>query len=546
MKLGDDSTLEDFLSEAITICSDIGELRTHAESIRRIRATIDEPFTVAVVGRMKAGKSTLINSLLGRPLAVSDVEEATATINVIQYGNEAQTEQAIVHWRDGRDEVIPLARIREWSGKSPAVIELARQTGWIKFFADLPKLRKFRIVDTPGTGSAVGDHEDIVRQFLNPQAIDDSVAEGNKADAIIYVTPPVGRDSDAATLQDFAQGRLSGTGPYNSVCVLHKWDGLDAADPSSSAAEMAKRLKCQLRDTVAEVIPVSGTLGLASRNAPNEFFVGLTTLLRNMPAETREHALKISDRWDSDPERRRIRMLYAQLPWVSFSLIARMVAELPGDDPAVLRAKLLAKSHVEDLETFLEERFFSRASIIKRNQALRKVQVEIDSCILMLRALRSTHQTMVRMAAEVLSQYTDATPDQTRWLKSLAARSTDEARKTDACLCRLSKQWESQKGELTALNQDLRVCDFVQQNSDTFPTSDRTMLLGVCDILASPKRRSELGRNNIATLKEISALIDKYRMLQNTANRQHEPLYGHIVNRLTEAAVIVSGGDFSR
>ena len=109
----------------------------------------------------------------------------------------------------------------------------------------------------------------------------------------------------------------------------------------------------------------------------------------------------------------------------------------------------------------------------------------------------------------------------------------------------MSHEWDAQKGEVIALTNDLQVCEFVQQDPETFPVADRNMILGLCDILASPKKRSELGQNGITRLAHIVELIDKYRVLQNTAKRQDEPLYGHIVDRLTEAAALVAGGEHS-
>ena len=271
MRLDAPGPQDQFLRTGATICGEFAELRKQAARLTQIAESSEHPFTVAVVGRMKTGKSTLINSLVGRPLAVSDVEEATATINWIRYGTGAQTTQAIVHWRDGRNEVVPLSRIVEWSGKEPAVIDRVQRTAWIDFFADHPQLQSLQIVDTPGTGSAVDIHEQVVREFLNPRAISSSVEEGSKADAILYVTPPVGRESDSETLHGFEQGRLAGTGPYNSVCVLHKWDGLESTDPFNEALLRANDLRQLLKGTVADVIPVSGPLALAARDAPVDF-----------------------------------------------------------------------------------------------------------------------------------------------------------------------------------------------------------------------------------------------------------------------------------
>ena len=45
----------------------------------------ESPFTVAVVGQMRVGKSSLLNTLVGADLAVTGVNETTATINWFKY-----------------------------------------------------------------------------------------------------------------------------------------------------------------------------------------------------------------------------------------------------------------------------------------------------------------------------------------------------------------------------------------------------------------------------------------------------------------------------
>ncbi|MGL4942886.1 MAG: dynamin family protein, partial [Thermoguttaceae bacterium] len=48
----------------------------------------ESPFTVAVVGQMRVGKSSLLNTLVGADLAVTGVNETTATINWFKYASE--------------------------------------------------------------------------------------------------------------------------------------------------------------------------------------------------------------------------------------------------------------------------------------------------------------------------------------------------------------------------------------------------------------------------------------------------------------------------
>ena len=59
-----------------------------AEVLRRLAA----PLQVAVVGRIKSGKSTLVNALIGRRVAPTDVGECTRLVTRFSYGTVDRVE----------------------------------------------------------------------------------------------------------------------------------------------------------------------------------------------------------------------------------------------------------------------------------------------------------------------------------------------------------------------------------------------------------------------------------------------------------------------
>src|ERR1700689_3054646 len=63
-----------------------------AELQRRLR----EPVRVAVVGRVSAGKSTMVNALLGQRVAPTNVSECTRLVTWFHYGHPQRVEIELV------------------------------------------------------------------------------------------------------------------------------------------------------------------------------------------------------------------------------------------------------------------------------------------------------------------------------------------------------------------------------------------------------------------------------------------------------------------
>ena len=73
-----------------------------ADRMERLARQVHEPCVVAVVGRVKVGKSTFVNALLGEDLAKVGTTETTATINYFAYGQPDPERPVCCHWRGGK------------------------------------------------------------------------------------------------------------------------------------------------------------------------------------------------------------------------------------------------------------------------------------------------------------------------------------------------------------------------------------------------------------------------------------------------------------
>ncbi len=342
-----------------------------ASEMRKLCKNVIHPFNIAVFGRMKAGKSTLINALVGKSLAVTGVEEATATINVLSHSDTPGT--FVAHWKDAPPETFPLASLQsDWNGKTDDVLARVKRVSFLELFSDAESLKLCEITDTPGTGSEASVHEDVTQSFLAA-----TEKQGRRADAIIYVFSSVGRESDLSNLETYRKNNcLPGSDPYNSVAVFHKWDPIfweNGGDMNDIRAKAA-RLKDVMSAVVADVIPVSGPLALAAVEASDAYWNRLLDFCRSKKWEELERLISRDEKWDRDDTRKDIRTTYS-LPWASFQIIVREISKNIDEcmDVASVRNRILRLSGIQNLKTFLDENFFKRGELIRQKQTYNEI-----------------------------------------------------------------------------------------------------------------------------------------------------------------------------
>lgn len=362
-------SFRDFLRETAEMFGEYGFLGDCERQLRELESGIVRPFNVAVFGRMKTGKSSLINALLGKDLAITGVDETTATINVISRAEDvSQCEKFTVHWKDRPPESFPLERLAaEWSGKSHEVVEKVSQTAYIQLYADDPALALHEIIDTPGTGAAVSDHEKVAQAFLNS-----SIQEGRKADALVYVFGINGRETDEANLKTFREGCLPGSRPYNSVGVLHKWDATfwNSGGDWNEIQSKVDRLKSQMEAVVADVIPVSAPIATVAARATDEDLASLISLVSTKGAGRIESLLEDDEDWDDDPECFLFKKRFSvPIPWICFRIVVREAVRLGGGtNHSQLRARLRELGGLDRLRELLDRQFFKSAALIRQRQ----------------------------------------------------------------------------------------------------------------------------------------------------------------------------------
>ena len=173
---------------------------------------LDELFLLVVVGEFNAGKSALINALLGQRLLKEGVTPTTTQINTLRYG-PTQDRQAL----DENHHVLTLP-------------------------VDL--LREISIVDTPGTNTVIRAHEAITSKFIP------------RADLVLFVTStdrPF-TESERAFLE-----RIRDWGK-KIIIIVNKIDLLENSDELDQVLRFITENALTLLGITPEIFPVSARL----------------------------------------------------------------------------------------------------------------------------------------------------------------------------------------------------------------------------------------------------------------------------------------------
>ncbi len=228
------------------------------ERIEQVQRGLAAPLLVAVAGRVKSGKSTLVNALLGQRVARTDARECTRVVTWFRYGS---TPRVTVLCRDGtrhrtrldHDGLVPEDLGVPLEEVARAEVELS-----------LARLRTFTLADTPGLGSAEAALSQVTEELLGVDS--DSQAAIASAEAVLYVMNQTVRSSDVDLLRSFRA--LSGGGASDVIsafAVLNKADLFDGPDPMSTGRRIAERYTAELRTELAGVLAYSGLFAEVAR-----------------------------------------------------------------------------------------------------------------------------------------------------------------------------------------------------------------------------------------------------------------------------------------
>ena len=223
-------------------------------------------FEVAVVATMSAGKSTLINALLGEQLMPSAQGNCTAIITKIRDDDTAMDWRLCAYDADGNcieqkeSATIDDMRRHNEGEKKPKQVQLI---GNIPFVSS--KDMRLMLVDTPGPNNAENEeHGKVQRDYVN---------NGGEKPLILYVMEPnYNTDDSDALLQDIAS-RMRDKGKQardRFLFVLNQMDRRESHEtPIEEEIRNVKNYLAKKGIEDAKVFPISAKAALDIRRVQN-------------------------------------------------------------------------------------------------------------------------------------------------------------------------------------------------------------------------------------------------------------------------------------
>jgi GTPase SAR1 family protein len=375
-------TVESVFSSALTRTANQPTLQDFHSILQQSYQKLHQPMRVAIVGLIKAGKSTLMNALLGEQVVATGIVEATFNINWFKYDSEPSI---IVHFKDKRSpETKSIAQLQALTLRAQENHDYLLSIKYIEVKYPNDILKIFNLIDTPGLDSFYEADSDNTKDFLRLHGEELTAItqkEAAQADAVMYLFSQSISTTGKDIIETFAGSTLNRTTPINAIGVLTKVDNYwsDYDEPIEGATKIVSRLSehPQIKRLFYNISPICGLIALGAQTLTKEEFQILQQLAQVKP-DFLKSKLKVQERFTQreyseipvSPNQRQsvLQKLGQYGVWLACSLIRQGIHELE-----TLKTELLKFSGIFELKNLVVSHFGHRAFLIKLNTALQEI-----------------------------------------------------------------------------------------------------------------------------------------------------------------------------
>jgi hypothetical protein len=339
-------------------------------ALRAVADRLSEPLRVAIAGRVKAGKSTLLNALVGQQLAATDAGECT---RIVTWYVDGLTYRITLHPRGGPPRQLPFRRLH---GALDIALDGVATENVERLVVDWPApvLREMTLIDTPGMGSTSTEVGLRTEALLTPGGADDAEDGPSDVDAVVYLIRHV-HGEDVRFLEAFQDGSVDRR-PINTVAVLARADEVGHAKPDALgvAARVAERYAAdqRIRALCRTVVPVAGLLASSAAGLRETEYRAIELLATSLDVDrllvTADRLLAGTPELDLLADERAA--LLDRFGLFGLRLAVRLIRDRHVASATDLARELLTASGLPALRTILADQFAGRADVLKARSAL--------------------------------------------------------------------------------------------------------------------------------------------------------------------------------
>jgi hypothetical protein len=359
------ASVRNLLEQGTQACAHVPEAR---HRLQAVLDRLDEPLRVAIAGKVKAGKSTLLNALVGEELAPTDAGECT---RIVTWYRDGITYRATLEPKHGDARQVPFTRdggaiTVDLGGTDPEDIN--------RLVIEWPSssLRQMTLIDTPGIASLSTDVAARTTAFLTPG--EDQVTP---ADAVLYLMRHL-HASDINFLEAFHDEEFSQATPVNAIAVLSRADevGVGRIDSMASAQRIAARYRHdpKVRRLAQTVVPVAGLLAQSGATLREAEYKSLDAIA-NAPRDDAEALFLSADRFVqaetpiplTSMEREH---LLDRFGLFGVRLAVALIRQGAATTATALSTELVRRSGLVELRDVLLSQFAQRRDVLKARSAL--------------------------------------------------------------------------------------------------------------------------------------------------------------------------------
>lgn len=373
------------LTDALRQITAYPELHRLQAGLKQALADLDGPMRVAIVGKLKAGKSTLMNAFLGEQKVPTGATEMTFNVNWFRY---AETPEITVVFKNGQQTVCNFEELQDLTIRNSNKGDFIRNIKHINVGYPNELLRKFHLIDTPGLDSFYEVDAKNTLDFLgigSDEIEKWTMSAAGDADAIVYLFSRTLSEYDLSVLRRF-HGGVSQMNATNSIGVLTRVDDYfpqeqDAIGKARDIIDSTANEQAVLKKLFYTIKPICGILALGAQTMTREDFA-LLKRIAAFPAEILDRSVwrkgkeafitRSFDTLPDFPVKEERARLAGKLGMYGIKLACDKIRE--GVDYEGVKKYLFEESGVEHLRQILISHFGNRSFIIKLSKSLRDLQ----------------------------------------------------------------------------------------------------------------------------------------------------------------------------